>query len=74
LFEREGKEEGGVVRDFIFKEGTKICSALKVLKQYSFVLLLQVCLREGKALGSGKGKGLRCGLYEQSVTGTFKGG
>jgi hypothetical protein len=27
--------------------------------------VLQVRLREGKALGSGKGKGLRCGLYEQ---------
>jgi hypothetical protein len=54
LFEREEKEGEGVVRDIIFEEGAKICSALKVLKQYSFVLLLQVRLREGKALGSGK--------------------
>jgi hypothetical protein len=44
-----------IVRNTTFSEGTKICSALKVLKQYSFYLLEQVRLREGKALGSGKG-------------------
>jgi hypothetical protein len=47
-----------IVRDITFKVETKMCSALKVLKQYSFVLLEQVLLREGKALGSGKGKRL----------------
>jgi hypothetical protein len=39
---------------------------MKVPVQYSFVLLIEVCLRVGKSMGSEKVKGLRSGLcYEQ---------
>jgi hypothetical protein len=52
------------VGDTKFKGGGGIenCWALKVPSQYSFVLVTEVCLRGGKALGS---KVLGCGLcYE----------
>jgi hypothetical protein len=39
---------------------------LKVPRQCLLVLLVEICLKEGKALGSEEGKGLKCGLcYEQ---------
>jgi hypothetical protein len=34
--------------------------ALKVPRQWSLVLLVEVCLREGKVFGSEKVKGLEC--------------
>jgi hypothetical protein len=45
--------------------GQKIFLALKVPRQCPFVLLVEVCLREDKALGSEKGRDLGFGLcYE----------
>jgi hypothetical protein len=44
----------------------KCFAASKVPRQYPFVLLMEVRLREGKAVGSEKGKGLRSKLcYEE---------
>jgi hypothetical protein len=46
--------------------GNKHFPALKVARQRPLVLLVDVRLREGKALESEKDKGLGCGLcYEQ---------
>jgi hypothetical protein len=45
--------------------GQKMFLPLKVPRQYPLVLLVQAYLREGKALGYGKGGGLEYGLrYE----------
>jgi hypothetical protein len=58
--ERE-RERGGVCRNYIFsaREGGKAnFPAWKISRQYPVVLVVKICLREGKALGSEKGKGL----------------
>jgi hypothetical protein len=54
--EREKTKSGGVVRDSTFKGGQENVSSLglKVPRQYSLFLLLDVRLREGKALESNK--------------------
>jgi hypothetical protein len=63
---REEKVEGGSERDYFKGRGHRNCPGLKVPRQCPLILLVEVRLREGKALGSEKGEGLKCGLcYEQ---------
>jgi hypothetical protein len=56
---KEGRFRGGVT-DTTFKGGGKksklFSSVLKVPRQCPFVLLVEVCLRKGEALGSEEGK------------------
>jgi hypothetical protein len=59
--ETEGR---GNKRRYIYG-GRKICPALKVPTLCPIFLLVEVSLREGKALGSEKCKVLGLGLYEQ---------
>jgi hypothetical protein len=48
------------------RRGTTTFSVLKVPRQWPIVLLVEVCLREGKAVRSENGKRSECGLcYEQ---------
>jgi hypothetical protein len=42
--------------------GQKNCPASKVTRQYPFLFLVEVRLREGKALGSEEGTGLEMGF------------
>jgi hypothetical protein len=64
---REEKLGGrGGERRYIKGGGHKNCLDLKVPRQCPLVLLIEVRLRKGKALGSERGKMLGCGLhYEQ---------
>jgi hypothetical protein len=53
------------VRHLILERGQKNILVLKVPRQCPFVLLVEVCLRKGKALGSEEGKALGSGIsYE----------
>jgi hypothetical protein len=52
-----------VIRDNILRVGDKECPTLKVPRQCSLVRLVEVHLRNGKALGSEEGKGLGSQLF-----------
>jgi hypothetical protein len=53
------------VNDTTFKGGQKHFPALKVPRQCPLALLVEVCLRESKALGSEKVKLLGSGLFSE---------